>query len=355
MLKVCVIGCGGIGSYHLSHLVQYTDIIELAGFCDLIKSKAQAFADKAGSGKVFTNYVKMLDEIQPDAVFVCIPPISHGEGMIELELCERGIPFFVEKPIALNLFVARRIRDAVEAKNLVTGVGFQLRYDNLVEPAKEFARENNIISMNVTRIGGIPGVWWWLDKAACGGQIVEQTIHQLDLLRYIYGEPESVFSYNARGFIDNPPAGYKTDDLSASVIRFQSGALATMITGCYGTGGAPADSKMTFSAKDCRMDFYAAQKLCIYGKTPAAADTETKGTASIVSYDKAMKSGDGAIEYKTDVEYGVVCDRTFLEAVIAKDPSMVRSPYADAYKTLAFALAFNESMDNNRPAKVVID
>ena len=90
--------------------------------------KAQAFAEKAGKGRVYTNFVKMLDAEQPDAVFVCIPPISHGEGMIELELVERGIPFFVEKPIALSMYVARRVRDAVAAKKLITAVGFQLRH-----------------------------------------------------------------------------------------------------------------------------------------------------------------------------------------------------------------------------------
>jgi len=355
MLKVCVIGCGGIGGYHLSHLVQYTDIIELAGFCDLIESKAQAFVEKAGSGKAFTNYVKMLDEIQPDAVFVCIPPISHGEGMIELELVERGIPFFVEKPIALNLFVAKRIRDAVAAKKLITGVGFQLRYDDLVEPVKDFVKNNRVATMNVTRIGGIPGVWWWLDKNACGGQIVEQTIHQLDMMRYVYGEPESVFSYNARNFIQNPPAGYKTDDYSATVVRFKSGALATITTGCFATAGAASDSKMTFNAADSRLDFYPAQKALVYGKTPAAADGEVKGTQSIVSYDNAMKSGDGSLTYKSTVDYGVICDRTFLEAVISGDGSKVRSPYADAYKTLAFTLACNESMDTGRPVNVCFD
>ncbi|MEA4823420.1 MAG: Gfo/Idh/MocA family oxidoreductase [Clostridiaceae bacterium] len=352
MLKVCVIGCGGIGGYHLSHLVQYTDLIELVGFCDLVLSRAEGFVEKAGSGKAYTNYTKMLDEQKPDAVFVCIPPISHGEGFIELELVERGIPFFVEKPVTLNLFIARRIRDAVAAKNLITAVGFQLRYDNLVDTVKAYMKENRIGTMNVTRIGGIPGVWWWLDKAACGGQIVEQTIHQLDMMRYVYGEPESVFTYNARGFIENPPAGYKTDDYSATVVRFTSGALATITTGCFATAGASADNKMTFNGIDSRLDFYPAQKALIYGKTPAAAGGEVKGTQSIVSYDNAMKSADGALEYKCDVDYGLVCDRTFLEAVASGDGSKVRSPYADAVKTLAFTLACNESMDTGRAAKV---
>jgi len=351
MLKVCIIGCGGIGGYHLSHLVQFTDIIELAGFCDLIPEKARAFVEKAGSGKAFTNYVRMYDEIQPDAVFICIPPVSHGEGLIELDTIERGIPFFVDKPVALNLFIANRIRDAVEKKNLITAVGFQLRYDNLTEPVRAFVKENKLATINVTRVGSIPMAWWFLDRATGGGQIVEQTIHQFDMLRYVYGEPESVFTMGARNFINPAPKGYKTDDYSATVVRFKDGALATITTGLYATAGACADNKMTFGAKDSRCDFYPAQKALIYGKAPAPKVDE-KGTQSIVAGDGALKSSDGAVEYKCNVDYGVLCDRTFVEAVISGDGSKVRSPYADAVKTLEFVLACNESMDTGRMIKL---
>ena len=350
MLKVCVIGCGGIGGYHLSHLVQYTDLVELVGFCDLDGAKAQAFAEKAGSGRVYTNFVKMLDAENPDAVFVCIPPISHGEGMVELELVERGIPFFVEKPIALSMFVARRVRDAIAAKKLITAVGFQLRYDNLVDTVKAYTAENRIATMNVTRIGGIPATWWFYDKAACGGQIVEQTIHQLDMMRYVYGEPETVFSMNARGFIEKPPAGYRTDDYSVTAVRFAGGALATITTGVFAKGAA-ADNKMTFNAADSHLDFYPAQKALIFGKAPAEGG-EAKGTQSVVAYDAAVKTSGGALEYKTTVDYGLVCDRTFLEAVASGDGSKIRSPYADAAKTLAFVLACNESMDTGKAVKI---
>ena len=60
MKKLALIGCGGIGSYHLSHFVQFKDI-ELAGFCDLIIERAENFVKKAGSGKAFTDFVEMYD------------------------------------------------------------------------------------------------------------------------------------------------------------------------------------------------------------------------------------------------------------------------------------------------------
>ena len=67
MKKLAIIGCGGIGSYHLSHFVKYDDI-ELAGFCDLILERAEKFVEIAKSGKAYTDFTKMYDEVKPDMV-----------------------------------------------------------------------------------------------------------------------------------------------------------------------------------------------------------------------------------------------------------------------------------------------
>ncbi len=169
MKKLALIGCGGIGEYHLSHFLGFTDIVELAGFCDIIPERAEKFQKEADSGKAFTDYKVMLDEIKPDMVFVCVPPYCHGE--IEFDLIERGIHFFVEKPLALELDLARKIRDAAEAKGIITASGFQCRYSNLVEPNKKFCEENEIVFVDASRIGGMPEVHWWREKALSGGQI----------------------------------------------------------------------------------------------------------------------------------------------------------------------------------------
>ncbi|NLD87009.1 MAG: Gfo/Idh/MocA family oxidoreductase, partial [Clostridiales bacterium] len=189
MKKLAIIGCGGIGGYHLRHFLDYTDV-ELAGFCDLIPERAEEFVKRAGKGKAFTDFKVMYDEIEPDMVFICIPPYAHGE--IELETIRRRIPFFVEKPIALDLELARKINALVMQTGLITACGFQCRYSNIVDDTKRFAKENEIIYVNCNRFGGIPGVKWWRDKELSGGQIVEQTIHNMDMIRYIIGEPVEV-------------------------------------------------------------------------------------------------------------------------------------------------------------------
>ena len=105
-MKVAMIGCGGIGVYHLSHLTTFGDIAQLAGFCDLILEKAEKFAQETGGGAMaYTDFRVMLTEVKPDAVFVCVPPYCHGE--IEEELINRNIDFFVEKPLTLDMELAK--------------------------------------------------------------------------------------------------------------------------------------------------------------------------------------------------------------------------------------------------------
>ena len=353
MKKLAMIGCGGIGNYHLGHFLQFTDFVELAGFCDIIPERAEDFCTRAGSGKAYTDYRVMLDEVKPDMVFICVPPYCHGE--IEFDLIDRGIHFFVEKPLTLELDLARRIRDAAAAKGLITASGFQCRYSNLVEPNKAFVEQNQVIYIEASRMGGVPGVDWWRKKDLSGGQVPEQTIHQFDIIRYMIGEPEEVFSYAVRGYVTEEEwPGYDTDDLSTTVVRFQNGILATISTGCYAKSGNCLDSKVTFSTRDKRAELKILGTLKIYGEKPAEPAKEAGGF--VVKGDGAVAAADGnCIVYRQEGDAGIACDRTFIEAVISGDGSKIRSPYADAFKSVSFTLACNESMATGRPVKVELE
>lgn len=349
MKKLAVIGCGGIGGYHLGHLVNFKDIA-LVGFCDLILERAESFVEKAGQGRAFSDYKEMYEETKPDMVFVCVPPSKHGE--IEFETIRRGIHMFVEKPVALNMELAAKIRDAAKATGIITAVGFQCRYDNINDAARDFVENNEVVVVDASRVGGVPEVLWWRSKAESGGQLVEQTIHQLDILRYMLGEPESVYSLARRGLITQQEwPGYDTDDMSATLIKFQSGVVCHMMTGCYSLEGAAWDSKMTFGSRSTRMDYRLCLDVRIFGVEEKDRAAEAKG---IVSGDGTQRKSEQEIgrEYKNNVDFGTLCDRTFIDAVITGDASKIRSPYEDAMKTLALGLACNESMETGVPVRV---
>lgn len=349
MKKLAMIGCGGIGSYHLGHFLNFKDI-ELAGFCDLIIERAESFVKRAGSGKAYSDFMQMYNEVEPDMVFICIPPSCHG--FIELETIRRGIPFFVEKPLALDMNLANTINDAVAAKGLTTAVGFQCRYDNINEPAIDYIKSHRIVTVAASRVGGIPGVPWWRIKAQSGGQLVEQTIHQMDILRCFLGEPDRVYSVATRGIITPEKCpNYCTDDLSTTLIVFKSGVTATMMTGCYSENGASWDSKMTFGSTGSRMDYRLCTDVRFFGIDERDMAAEVAGTISGDGTQRRSESEVG-INVKSSVDFGTICDRTFIDAVITGDPSKIRSPYSDAMKSVAFTLACNQSMETGEVVKL---
>ena len=294
----------------------------------------------------------MYEETQPDMAFICVPPTCHGR--IEFETIRRGIPFFVEKPLALDLPLAKELVRQVEEKGLVAASGFQCRYDNINDTARAFIAENPILHVAASRVGGIPDAPWWNVKSTSGGQLVEQAIHQLDMLRYLLqSEPDTVYSVASRGYItqeENP--GYFTDDLSTTLITFQNGVTCTMMAGCYSLNGASWDSKMTFGSRSARMDYHLCEKVSMFGVSETDKAAETQGT---IAGDGTQRKNENevGVTVRNQADFGLICDRTFVDAVLSGDASRVRSPYADAYKSVAFALACNQSMESGQPVKVV--
>ncbi len=324
-LKVGIIGCGGIGSWHFSHLIEFADV-EMVGFCDIIIERAENFKNKAGTGKAYEIYTDMLDDAKPDAVYVCVPP--HCHGAIEMAVIERGIPFLVEKPMALDMPTAEKICAAAKEKNLITAVGFQDRYLDLTDKIKEYLIGKQVGLVTGAWVGGIPGVWWWRKRETSGGQIVEQNIHIFDMTRYLFGEPVSVFCAAGKGIVDpeseeyNVP-GYDVEDYSSAVITFESGVVATIFTACYTKQGGGMRSGMNIYCKDATIEY-----------------TLRSG----VKYRDAETSE----ETVRQEDQGVTEDRTFIDAVKSGDRSKIRSPYSDALKSLRLCLACNDSIDTGK-------
>jgi len=346
MKKLALIGCGIIGDYHLDHFIQFKDI-SLAGFCDSYIERAEKFVKKAGQGKAFSDFIEMYDKIKPDMVFICVPPTSHG--IIEFETIKRGIPFFAEKPIAIDLDLAVEIKYQVEKNKIIAASGFQCRYDNINDAAKKYIKNNRVLTVQASRVGGIPEVPWWRIKSVSGGQLVEQTIHQMDMLRYLLGsEPETVYSVASRGYIDQKECpGYFTDDLSTTLITFKNGVTATMLTGCYAKNRNCWESKMTFGSRESRMDYKLTREVVVYasGAKPGKGKKTSGGTGEKIAEDYTEVT-------KSNIDFGLLCDRTFIDAAITGDGSKIRSPYSDAFKSVVFTLACNKSMDSGLPVEI---
>ncbi len=100
-VKVGYIGCGSIVQGHLlSGTKDFADV-EFVAWCDPKEENAAARREEAGGGgEIYSDPETMLDKARPDAVFIMIPPTLHGE--IDELVIDRGVPFFVEKPVAME-------------------------------------------------------------------------------------------------------------------------------------------------------------------------------------------------------------------------------------------------------------
>ncbi|MCM8809514.1 MAG: Gfo/Idh/MocA family oxidoreductase, partial [Candidatus Omnitrophica bacterium] len=74
-IKIGFIGCGGIANAHMNALSKIEGV-KFLGMCDVDENRAKAASEKFG-GKFYTDYKKMLQELELDACFICLPPFAH--------------------------------------------------------------------------------------------------------------------------------------------------------------------------------------------------------------------------------------------------------------------------------------
>lgn len=327
-LRAGIIGSGGIGSVHAKTLKKL-DGADLVAACDLDEAKARKALEDT-EGTAYTDYRKMLSAEKLDVAFVCVPPHLHGE--IELAAAEHVRGVFIEKPVGNDMETCLKIQEAFDRTGTIAGAAYMNRYRPQSERAKELLSDPDDPPVVVLGwwIGGMPGVAWWRVKAESGGQMNEQCTHVLDLARWLAGDVEEVFAYGAKGFITGVE-NYSVEDAVFVNLKFASGAVGNISTGCYVRPGHDSGLGVMLTVASRAVK-------CVFSgwgmDLEATLDKDTKET---------VKQEGDVFEAE---------DSAFLEAVENNDPSLVRTPYEDAVKTLAVALGANESMETGKPVRL---
>jgi predicted dehydrogenase len=235
-LRTGILGCGGFANRHANNLISLPDEIELTAFCDYHDYNAREFAEKytRGKARIFTNPSEMFEKAGLDLVVICLPPFAHSD---EVELAaQHGVHIFIEKPIALSSAHAWHMVDAVEKAGIKTQVGFMFRFGAGIERLKELITSGEVGPaglMSARYFCNSLHAPWWRDRSKSGGQLVEQIIHMVDLMRYLMGDAVSVYSRQENLF-HRDVADYTVEDVSATVFGFQGGAIGVI----YATNGA---------------------------------------------------------------------------------------------------------------------
>ncbi len=230
-VRTALIGCGKVGSIHAAAL---RDLSESAfvGVCDADAGRAAAFAERFGT-RAFTDVGDLLRDARPQAVLVCTPHPLHAAPVIQA--ADAGVHALVEKPLAANLTDCDAMLTAAQRGGTRLGVISQRRW---YEPVRRMKA-----AIDAGKIGrpvlGVFQMYSWRDEAYYrsdpwrgrwdtegGGVLVNQSPHQLDLLRWFLGEIEEVSGYWAN--LNHPYI--EVEDTALAMLRFKGGGLGSIVT-----------------------------------------------------------------------------------------------------------------------------
>lgn len=169
-----------------------------------------------------------------DAVLVCTPPHIHAQ--ISLEAMKQGIHVLCEKPLCTSIQDALKMIETARDNNVILKCGFNHRYHPAIKQVKKWTDAGEIGEITFIRsiygIGARPGIekeWRSDPKIVAGGQLMEQGIHCIDLMRWFVGNPTKVscFTSNPHSIIepleDNAFVTFKTK--RNQLINIQSSLL----------------------------------------------------------------------------------------------------------------------------------
>ncbi len=240
-VKLGFIGSGGIVKAHLEQGLKDFKDVAFVGWCDLDEGTAAARREEVGGkGEIFTDAEAMLDSAKPDAVYIMLPPFAHGPA--EDAVVQRKLPFFIEKPVAIDLETARRTAQGVRKHKLITSVGYMTRYRQSVQRVRGLLAKQKPVYLHGGWVGGGPevyeGIWrWWVQKDKSGGQFLEQTTHTTDLARYLFGDVTRVYAVAVRDR-KRRPKFYTIEDASMVQLTFANGAAGNLVSSCSTSQGS---------------------------------------------------------------------------------------------------------------------
>ena len=317
-IKIGFIGSGGNANGHMNQLAGIEGA-RVVAICDIDPARAQSAAERHNADP-YTAHQDLLERDDLDAVYLSLPVFVHGQP--ERDVIARGLPFFVEKPVAINIDIAREIEAAVTKAGLITCVGYQLRYLGSARITQDILKDktiNMVIGKYWCSSGRGSPEGWLRQMNKSGGQLVEQATHTIDMMRNLVGEVDSVYAMQANRVlkeIDCP-------DSNSVSIQFSNGAIGS-ITAAWAYAGDWSNTNV--------LDLLYEEELLNWN--PSRVSVKENG------------------EWVDKTEPSPTIDEVFVNAVRTGDPSQILSPYSDAVKTLEISLAANLSAQEKRLVEI---
>jgi myo-inositol 2-dehydrogenase / D-chiro-inositol 1-dehydrogenase len=326
-MRAGIIGAGWIGRRHAETLARRDDVA-VAAVCDVDAGRA-AQAAAASGAQVFTSWREMLADAALDAVWICTPPRAHvGPAVAALD---RGLPVYLEKPIARAAGDAAQIAAAAARSRAVCAIGYQWRAIGFLDGLRSRLAGQAVGCLTGQSIGGTESRPWFLSQAEGGGNLLERGSHHIDLARSLAGEVTAVQAAGSEVRLAPRPAGQEAGDIADAVtivLHFEGGGLGTIVV-AWTSPELPGRYWLEVTTADAafRLDLDPDFRL-----SGVAGGSEVAAVSPGSPFDGSV-------------------DR-FVTAVRAGEPDLVFCPPADAVRTLAVAAAAEAALRSGRTVPV---
>ena len=206
MLKVAMIGMGGISGAHRNAWKQFEDAKVIA-VCDIRPEKADAAAEDMNA-KAYYCYEDMAANEEYDILDICLPTYLHADYIVKA--LNAGKHVLCEKPISLKIEDVERVYDAAEKNGKNVMIAQVLRFWReylILKDAYDTGKYGKLLSGRMTRLGNTPASSWdnWMRDPERSGMVpFDLHIHDLDFMIYAFGKPEKMTRFRA----GNPTQDY---------------------------------------------------------------------------------------------------------------------------------------------------
>jgi len=225
-MRVAVIGIGKMGLLHAG-VMNALEGVELCAISDTSNLLLSFAKNLKKSVHVYDDYVKMLDEENPDVAVITTPVFLHVP--MANECVKRGIHFLVEKPLCAFSTEATNLVDQIEDRNLTTMVGYMMRYVETFAKAKEIIASGALgrlmtfsATIYVAQLFKTGKGWRYNKKESGGGVVIGQATHLIDLLRWYFGPVEFVSAHTKNWY------SAEVEDFAHAFFKFKNGLTGWM-------------------------------------------------------------------------------------------------------------------------------
>jgi predicted dehydrogenase len=196
MIKIGIIGLGGIAGAHLAAYKRYPEGARIVAAADGKGKDAYSFGMLPEGARLYTDYREMLEKEELDAVDICAP--SHLHRAISEYALRSGVHVLCEKPMALSSEDAESMVSAAHETGKVLMCAQIIRFTSAYAYLRETVKSGVLgkpVQFNFTRLSAIPR--WRLgsngqNSAANGGVMFDLSIHDVDYVYSLFGEPEAI-------------------------------------------------------------------------------------------------------------------------------------------------------------------